>query len=328
MKVLVTGGAGFIGSHTVLALQEAGHQTVVVDNLGNGHRDAVLAGEFHNVDIRNTTELAALISRSGVEAVIHFAAFIEAGVSVREPLRFFDNNVGGSVSLLEAMRQTGLGTLVFSSTAAIFGNPQSLPITEDAPTAPTNPYGESKLFVERLLADCEAAFGLRHVALRYFNAAGADPLARLGERHDPETHIIPLALAAALGVGPPLTLFGDDYPTPDGTCLRDYVHVTDLAAAHLCALAHLAAGGPSRAFNIGTGQGFSVRDVIAAVEAVTGRTVPLVRGSRRPGDPAALVASNARATRELGWSPRFVELKDMVAHAFAFQQARRALSDL
>lgn len=321
MKVLVTGGAGFIGSHTVLALHEAGHQTVVVDNLGNGHRDAVLAGEFHALDIRDTPALARLMASSGVEAVIHFAAFIEAGASVSDPLRFYDNNVGGSLSLLQAMRQSGLGQLVFSSTAAIFGTPQSLPIVEDAPKVPTNPYGQSKLMVEHLLADCEAAFGLRAVCLRYFNAAGADPDGRLGERHDPETHLIPLALAAALGQGPPLTLFGDDYPTPDGTCLRDYVHVTDLAAAHVCALAHLGSGGASRAFNIGTGQGFSVREVIAAVEAVTGRTVPYALGPRRPGDPAALVASNARAISELGWSPRFTALHDMVAHAFAVSPA-------
>jgi len=319
MRILVTGGAGFIGSHTVLRLAELGHDCVVVDNLGNGHADAVLHGRLEVFDVRDAERLTTLMRNERIDGVIHFAAFIEAGASVKEPLRFWDNNFGGTLAVLQAMRQSGVQCLVYSSTAALFGNPERLPIEEDDPARPTNPYGDTKLAGEAMIAAAAAAFGLRAVCLRYFNAAGADPEGRLGERHDPETHLIPLALAAASGSGPGLTLFGTDYPTPDGTCIRDYIHVADLADAHVKAMDHLAGGGVSRAFNLGCGHGWSVRQVIAAVEEVTGRAVPLTIGPRRPGDPVALVASNRRATLELGWVPRYPGLAEMVAHAWKFQ---------
>jgi len=317
MRVLVSGGAGFIGSHMVLRLVEAGHEPVVVDNLSNGHRDAVLAGSFHQLDIRQTDALTAILETEKIEAAIHFASYIEAGVSVREPLKFWDNNVGGAASLFEAMRRTGVDKLVFSSTAAVFGDPVRTPIEEDDAKAPVNPYGETKLAIEHMLAGAHRAHGLRAVPLRYFNAAGADPQGRLSERHSPETHLIPLALAAAAGRRPPLTLFGDDYPTPDGTCIRDYIHVVDLVEAHLKALDYLAGGGAPRAFNLGTGQGHSVRDVIAAVKQATGMDVPFEIGPRREGDPVSLVAANGRAVSELGWKIRYPSLVDMVAHAWA-----------
>ena len=321
MRILVTGGAGFIGSHVVLALAKAGHHPVTVDNLSNGHRDAILAGDFYRMDIRDVDALTEILSAERIEAVIHLAGLIEAGLSVADPVRFEAVNIGGARSLLSALQRTATPLLLFSSTAAIFGNPHILPVDEEAPHAPVNPYGHTKLAVERLLAEAEAAWGLRSVALRYFNAAGADPGGRLGERHQPETHLIPLALAVAMGRLPHLKIFGTDYPTTDGTCVRDYVHVADLASAHLAALDYLAAGGPSGAFNLGNGLGFSVRQVIEAVERVTGRPVPVQAEPRRPGDPAALVASSRRARRELDWQPRYTTLEDMVAHAWAFQRS-------
>jgi UDP-glucose-4-epimerase GalE len=318
MRILVTGGAGFIGSHTVLRLAELGHECVVVDNLGNGHADAVRHGRLIEADVRDTAKLTGILRDEAVDGVIHFAAFIEAGASVVDPLRFWDNNVGGTASVLTAMRDAGVAMLVYSSTAALFGNPERLPIEEDDPQFPTNPYGDTKLAGERMIANACRAHGLRAVCLRYFNAAGADPEGRLGERHDPETHLIPLALAAAAGRGKGLTLNGTDYPTADGTCIRDYIHVADLADAHVKAMDYLAAGHGSNAFNLGNGHGWSVRQVIDAVEKVTGRKVPVTLGPRRPGDPVSLVASNRRALAELGWQPRYPELEDMVAHAWAF----------
>jgi len=318
MRILVTGGAGFIGSHTVLRLANLGHDCVVIDNLGNGHADAVLHGRLITADIRDTDRLTAILLTETIDGIIHFASYIEAGLSVKDPLRFWDNNVGGTRSVLAAMRSAGVDKLVFSSTAALFGNPDRQPIEEDDRQIPTNPYGDTKLAGERMIAAVGAAHAIRSVCLRYFNAAGADPEGRLGERHHPETHLIPLALAAAAGDGPGLTLFGTDYPTPDGTCIRDYIHVVDLADAHVKAMDYLQAGGSSRAFNLGCGQGWSVRQVIDEVEKVTGRKVPLTIGARRPGDPVALVASNRRALAELGWTPQFPELRDMVAHAWAF----------
>lgn len=317
MRILVAGGAGFIGSHTVLRLAELGHECVIVDDLSNGHSDAVLHGTLVEADIRDTDRLASLMTGHEIDGVIHFAAFIEAGVSVKDPLRFWDNNIGGTWSVLSAMRRAGVDKLVYSSTAALFGNPQRLPIEEDDPQFPTNPYGDTKLAGEKMIGNA-GVYGIRAVCLRYFNAAGADPQGRLGERHDPESHLIPLALAAAAGRGKGLTLFGTDYPTPDGTCIRDYIHVADLADAHVRAMDYLAAGKPSRSFNLGNGNGWSVRQVIDAVEKVTGKKVPLTIGPRREGDPVSLVASNKRALEELGWQPRFPELEDMVAHAWSF----------
>jgi UDP-glucose-4-epimerase GalE len=318
MRILVTGGAGFIGSHTVLRLATLGHECVVVDNLVNGHADAVLHGRLITADVRDLDHLTEIMLAEKIEGVIHFAAFIEAGASVGDPLRFWDNNVGGTRSVLMAMKWAGVDKLVYSSTAALFGNPDRQPIEEDDRQSPTNPYGDTKLAGERMIAASGPAHGIRAVCLRYFNAAGADPEGRLGERHNPETHLIPLALAAAAGDGPGLTLFGTDYPTPDGTCIRDYIHVADLANAHVKAMDYLAAGGAARAFNLGCGQGWSVRQVIDAVESVTGRKVPLTIGARRPGDPVALVAANRRALAELDWVPQFPELRDMVAHAWGF----------
>lgn len=318
MRILVTGGAGFIGSHTILRLAELGHECVVVDNLGNGHADAVLHGKLIEADIRDTARLTATLREEKIDGVIHFAAFIEAGVSVVDPLRFWDNNIGGTLSVLSAMRDASVDKLVYSSTAALFGNPERQPIEEDDPQFPTNPYGDTKLAGEKMIANAGRAHGIRAVCLRYFNAAGADPEGRLGERHDPETHLIPLALAAAAGKGKGLTLFGTDYPTVDGTCIRDYIHVADLADAHVKAMEYLASGNPSNAFNLGNGNGWSVKQVIDAVEKVTGKTVPVTMGPRRAGDPVSLVASNKRALEGLGWQPRFPELEDMVAHAWAF----------
>jgi UDP-glucose 4-epimerase len=318
MRILVTGGAGFIGSHTVLRLAELGHDCVVLDNLSNGHADAVLHGKLVEADVRDTARLTELLRGEKIDGVIHFAAFIEAGLSVVDPLRFWDNNIGGTLSVLSAMRDAKIDKLVYSSTAALFGNPERLPIEEEDPQFPTNPYGDTKLAGEKMIANAGRAHGLRAVCLRYFNAAGADPEGRLGERHDPESHLIPLALAAAAGKGKGLTLFGTDYPTIDGTCIRDYIHVADLADAHVKAMDYLAAGNASDSFNLGNGNGWSVRQVIDAVEAVTGRPVPVTLGPRRAGDPVSLVASNKKALAALGWQPRFPELKDMVAHAWAF----------
>ena len=317
MKVLVTGGAGFIGSHTVLALRDADYQPVVLDNLSNGHRDAVPADvPFYQRDITETDAVESILQIEQVTAVIHFAAFIEAGVSVREPLSFYHNNVYGSACLLEAMRRAAVQQIVFSSTAAIFGNPETVPIPETAAKRPTNPYGETKWAVETMLRSCDAAYGMRSVALRYFNAAGADPQGRSRERHTPETHLIPLALAAARGERPALTIFGTDYPTEDGTCIRDYIHVSDLADAHVKALAYLEAGHPSDVFNLGTGSGYSVRQVIETVHHVTGLAVPVQAGARREGDPVALVADSQKAQQILGWSPRYPHLADMVRDAW------------
>jgi len=318
MRILVTGGAGFIGSHTVLRLAELGHDCVAVDNLGNGHADAVLHGKLIEADIRDTATLTAILRDQKIDGVIHFAAFIEAGISVVDPLRFWDNNLGGTLSVLTAMRDSAVDKLVYSSTAALFGNPLRQPIEEDDPQVPTNPYGDTKLAGEKMIANAGRAHGIRAVCLRYFNAAGADPAGRLGERHDPETHLIPLALAAASGRGKGLTLYGTDYPTADGTCIRDYIHVADLADAHVKAMDYLAAGNPSNSFNLGNGNGWSVKQVIVAVEKVTGKQVPVTLGPRRAGDPVSLVASTQRALSGLGWQPRFPELEDMVAHAWAF----------
>jgi UDP-glucose 4-epimerase len=318
MRILVTGGAGFIGSHTVLRLAELGHECVIVDNLTNGHADAVLHGKLIEADVRETVRMTEILSDEKIDGVIHFAASIEAGVSVVDPLRFWDNNIIGTWSVLSAMRDASVGMLVYSSTAALFGNPERQPIEEDDPQFPTNPYGDTKLAGEKMIANAGRAHGIRAVCLRYFNAAGADPEGRLGERHDPESHLIPLALAAAAGNGKGLTMFGTDYPTPDGTCVRDYIHVADLADAHVKAMDYLAAGNPSDSFNLGNGNGWSVRQVIDAVEKVTGRKVPLTIGPRRAGDPHALVASNKKALAGLGWQPRHPELEDMVAHAWKF----------
>jgi len=320
LTVLVTGGAGYIGSHAAKALVRAGHRVVVYDNLVAGHRAAVKYGEFHEGDVLDPQALRSSMQKYGVSAVMHFAAFLDVGESVREPAKYYRNNVVGVVNVLEAMAALKIDTLVFSSTCATYGEPIETPITESHPQRPINSYGESKLVAERAFPHYERAYGIRAIALRYFNAAGADPDGEIGEDHSPEIHVIPRALDAATG-GEGLKVFGDDYPTPDGTCLRDYIHVTDLADAHVRAVESLAARAKSGAYNLGTGTPRSVKDVIAAVERVTGRKVPWTLAPRRPGDPAILYASADKARLELGWTPAYPSLDDIVRTAWTWRQS-------
>jgi UDP-glucose-4-epimerase GalE len=323
-SVLIAGGAGFIGSHTAKAVAAAGLEPVILDNLSSGHRWALRWGTFEEGDLGDRAALDRVLEKHPVKAVIQFAAHIEVGESVRDPSKYFRNNFTCTQNLLDAMLTHGVRDLVFSSTAAVYGTPVEVPMREDHPLAPLSPYGESKLFVERMLRWYGEAYGLRWAALRYFNAAGADPEGRIGEEHDPESHLIPLCIRAALGRGQ-LSVFGTDYPTPDGTAVRDYVHVDDLAQAHLLALDHLGRGGHSFAANVGTGQGHSVREVIAAVERVSGRPVPRREVARRAGDAAVLVADPSRVRALLGWAPRHPELEAMVEHAWRWAASRPAV---
>jgi len=321
-KILVTGGAGYIGSHTVQLLLEQGHDVAVVDNLSKGYRHNVPKGRLFEINLADTKALTQLMRQTHTEAVIHFAAFIAVGESMREPETYFANNVCASLSLLTAMLRAEVKHIVFSSTAAVYGNPHASPILETFPIRPVNPYGESKVMVETLLRWFGEIHHLTSVALRYFNASGCDPRGRLGEEHQPETHLIPLLLRAVI-TGQPVTVFGGDYDTPDGTCVRDYIHVLDLAQAHILALEYLIDGGPSEQFNVGTGTGHSVLETIRAVEHVTGRKVPYVMGPRREGDPPALVASSDKLRSQLGWSPRYGDLQTIVEHAWNFAKSRR-----
>ena len=318
--VLLAGGAGYIGSHAARALRAARRDVVVLDNLEAGHRGAVHGIPLVVADIADKRVVRDTMRRYRVTSVMHFAALLSVGESVRSPARYYAGNVAKTLALLDAMVEEGVKRLVFSSTAAVYGEPRETPITENHSTRPVNPYGETKLAIENLLPHYERAYGLRAVRLRYFNAAGADPEGDIGEDHRPEEHLIPCALAAAAG-GPPLTVFGDDYPTPDGTCLRDYVHVSDLAAAHMLALAALESGAPLRVCNLGSGRGYSVREVVAAVERVTGATVPCEAAGRRGGDPAVLLASGARARSELGWEPVYVALDAIVETAWRWHRS-------
>ncbi|MEI7605807.1 MAG: UDP-glucose 4-epimerase GalE [Rhodospirillaceae bacterium] len=320
--VLVAGGAGYIGSHVCKALAAAGFTPVVYDNLSSGHRWAVRWGPLEIGDIRDEVRLVEVMRRYRPAAALHFAALIAVGESVVDPGKYYSTNVAGSISLLNAMRSQGVDTLVFSSTAAVYGVPQRQPIDETQPRAPVNPYGWSKAMVEQIISDHAAAHDLRWAALRYFNACGADPEGESGEEHDPEFHLIPRALMAGAGKLPHLDLFGTDYPTPDGTCIRDYIHVADLASAHVTALRHLLGGGASVAANLGVGRGFSVREVIAAVEAATGLTVPVRYGPRREGDPPELVADPGLAMRSFGFAPRFTDLTEIVATAWNWHRPR------
>jgi UDP-glucose-4-epimerase GalE len=297
----------------------------VVDNLSKGYRHNVPADRLHELDLSNTSALASLLKQKQCDAVIHFAAFIAVGESMREPARYFINNVAGSLSLLDAMVQAGVKHVVFSSTAAVYGNPHASPILETFPIQAVNPYGESKVMVETLLGWFDQIHQLTSVCLRYFNASGADPEAALGEEHEPETHLIPLVIRAAQ-TGTPVTIFGDDYATPDGTCIRDYIHVNDLAQAHILAVEYLLNGGASDRFNVGTGEGSSVLEIIRAVEEVAGKSVPYVIGPRREGDPPALVASSQKLRDRLGWSPHYADLRTIVTHAwnFASREAAKA----
>ncbi|NCB78285.1 MAG: UDP-glucose 4-epimerase GalE [Negativicutes bacterium] len=321
MKVLVTGGAGYIGSHAVRALMQAGHEVVVYDNLSTGHRQAIPADvPFYEEDIRSTERLAEVLLAERIEAVLHFAALSLVGESMQEPQKYYDNNVGGTLSLVTAMRQAQVENLVFSSTAAVYGEPEEWPILETAPTCPTNVYGRTKLVIEGLLADFAAAYGLRYVSLRYFNAAGAWSEGTIGEDHGTETHLVPLILKTALGQRKAISIYGTDYATADGTCIRDYIHVCDLAQAHVLALEHLGRGGECRIYNLGSEKGFSVRQVIETARKVTERDFAVEEAPRRAGDPAVLVASSAKIRQELGWQPQRSELAAIVEDAWRWHR--------
>lgn len=318
-KILVTGGVGYIGSHTVYQLRAQGFEVIVADDLSKGHAASVPSDILHVCSLFDRAQLTSLMQTEQVDAVIHFAAFIAVGESTREPEKYFHNNTSGSISLFSAMADAGVNKLVFSSTAAVYGNPTEIPIPETATINAVNPYGESKVMVEKVLDWLDETRGLRAIRLRYFNACGANNAAGLGERHDPETHLIPLILRA-VRTGKPVTLFGDDYPTPDGTCVRDYVHVDDLASAHIAAVNHLLNGGASNVFNAGTGQGFSVKEVVTAVEKITGQKVPYIMGPRRDGDPAQLVADSSKLRQTLGWQPKFDTLESIIESAWVFEK--------
>jgi UDP-glucose 4-epimerase len=323
--ILVTGGAGYIGAHAVLALQQAGYEIIVLDNLVYGHRDlveSVLKVPLVVGDTCDRTGLDELFATYDIAAVMHFAAYAYVGESVADPAKYYRNNLIGTVTLLEAMLAAGVKHFVFSSTCATYGVPASVPIVETAPQQPINPYGASKLMVERILADFSPAYDLRSVCFRYFNAAGADPDGRLGEDHQPETHLIPLILMTALGQRKAISVYGTDYPTPDGTCIRDYIHVSDLAQAHVLGLQYLLAGGETTVFNLGNGNGYSIWEVIAAARQVTGREIPVVKCDRRPGDPPMLVGSAEKARQILNWQPAYADISQILSHAWAWHQQR------
>ena len=321
-NVLVTGGAGYIGSHACKILAQTGYQPIAFDNLSSGHAWATKWGPLAQGDILDRTALDRVIEKYRPSACLHFAAFAYVGESVTNPGKYYRNNVVGSLTLLEALRDHGVDQFVLSSTCATYGIPDRVPIDETLTQAPINPYGASKLMVERMLEDFQAAHQLRSIALRYFNAAGADPDVEIGEDHDPETHLVPLVLEAACGDRDAITVFGTDYDTPDGTCVRDYIHVTDLAKAHVLALKALEQGLTHRAFNLGNGNGYSVREIIASVERVTGRTVPVIFGERRAGDPARLISNSTRAATELQWTPDITKLDDIISTAWEWHQRR------
>lgn len=320
--VLVTGGAGYIGSHTVRRLLHNGYQVAVLDNLSKGHRWAVPADVSLIVgDIADAAQVAMTIRQLHVTSVIHFAAFSLVGESMIEPRAYYANNVAGTLHLLDALRVAGVDRIVFSSSAAVYGEPARVPIDEDSPLIPTSVYGRTKMVIEGILHDYAVAYGLRSVSLRYFNAAGADPQGGIGEDHDPETHLIPLVLQAAAGRRPSVSIYGDDYPTSDGTCIRDYIHVNDLADAHILALESLERQ-VEATYNLGNGEGFSVKQIVETAQRVTGRYIPVVDAPRRAGDPAVLVASNARARRELGWTPQLTDLEVIVQTAWDWELHR------
>ncbi|MBV8809187.1 MAG: UDP-glucose 4-epimerase GalE [Acidobacteriaceae bacterium] len=314
--ILVTGGAGFIGSHACKALARAGYQPVVFDNLERGHREAVKWGPLEHADLRNDEDLKRIFEKWRPSAVMHFAAYAYVGESNLDPLKYYENNIGGMIKLLRACIRFDCEKLVFSSSCATYGAPDTLPLTEKTPQQPVNPYGYTKLVAERMLHEIERAHGIRHVSLRYFNASGADPDGELGEAHDPETHLIPLALFAAMGRVPSVKIFGNDYATPDGTCIRDFVHVSDLADAHVAALHWLGRGNASHSFNLGNGRGFSVAEVVRTSERITGLPIKAENASRRPGDPPKLVSDSTKARTLLKWKPRFPDLPDQVEHAW------------
>ena len=320
LNVLIVGGAGYIGSHMVKMLSQLGHEVITLDNLSNGYRDAVMFGNFIEGDITDKKLLNKLFSDNDFDAVMHFASYIQVGESVSNPSIYYKNNVSNTLVLLDSMVEHGIKNFIFSSTAAIFGEPQYTPIDESHTKSPINPYWHSKLIVEQILSDYDYAYNLKFVSLRYFNAAGADPENQLGERHSPETHLIPLVLQAASGRRDSITIFGDKYDTPDGTCIRDYIHVNDLCSAHLLALEHLDKGGNSKSYNLGNGQGYSIKEIIDNAKIITGKDFNVVIGKYRDGDPARLVADSKLIQSELGWKPEFSDIKIILRHAWEWEQ--------
>ena len=319
-KILIVGGAGYIGSHMNLALKAEGYEPWILDDFSTGHREALCGSTLIQGSLGDRILLSQLFLKEKFDAVMHFGAFIQVGESVKDPSRYYQNNLANTLNLLDAMREFNLKRFIFSSTAAVFGEPQYLPIDENHPKHPVNPYGWSKFMVEQILADYDKAYGLKSVIFRYFNAAGADPEARVGECHEPETHLIPLILEAMLGKRESISVFGRDYETPDGTCIRDYIHVSDLCVAHMLGLKHLLSGGESRAYNLGNGQGFSVQEVIDVAKKVSHRSVKIVEAARREGDPARLIADSCLIKKEWGWEPRYASLELMVRHAWGWAE--------
>jgi UDP-glucose 4-epimerase len=319
-RILVTGGAGFIGSHVAAVLHERGFTVLTYDNLSTGHRDAVVGGNLVVGDLADTQLLEKTLQDFRPDAVMHFAAFIDVGESVQEPIKYYHNNTSNAINLLRSMSRAGVELFIFSSTAAVYGNPSTELVAEDHPLSPINPYGQAKAFIEQVLLDASRSQKFRYVSLRYFNAAGADPEGRLGERHDPESHLIPLALKAALGRRKRLSVYGNDYPTPDGTCIRDFVHVMDLAEAHLLSLKYLMDSGPSDVFNCGYGHGYSVREVIETAGKVTGSPIPVETVARRAGDAAVLVADSTKLKGKLDWKPQYDDLTFIIRNAWEWER--------
>lgn len=318
MRILVTGAAGYIGSHTARYLKEQGCEVTVVDNLVTGHEEMVIADHFYKEDIKNIDKMIEIMRKHEIEGVIHFAAFSLVGVSMKEPYEYYDNNLYGTMCLLKAMKEVGVSKIVFSSTAATYGEPKEIPITENSETNPTNTYGETKLAMEKMMKWFDLAYGIKYVALRYFNAAGASKDSRLGELHNPETHLIPLVLQVATGKRADIKIFGDDYDTEDGSAVRDYIHVLDLASCHYLAMKYLLDKGKSDYFNLGNGKGFSVKEIVEAARQVTGKEIPAVITERRPGDPAVLVATSQKAQEVLGWRPKYTDIKEIISDAYNF----------
>lgn len=316
MNVLVSGGAGYIGSHSARILEAYGHNPVIYDNLVYGHRKSVSKYPFHKGDVGDRKKITRVLKEEKIDLVMHYAAYAYVGESVTDPRKYYNNNVAASIGLLDSMLDAGVGRIIFSSSCSTFGIPSTSELDENHPQAPINPYGMTKLVIERILADYGAAYGLKHVAIRYFNAAGADPSGLIGEDHDPETHLIPLVLKTALGQREQVSIFGTDYGTKDGTCVRDYIHVCDLAEGHILAMDYLERGGDSTSFNLGNGKGYSVREVIETARKVTGKLIKVTETPRRPGDPDRLVASSDKAMRVLGWKPKFPKLEDIVDTAW------------
>lgn len=320
MNILVCGGAGYIGSHMVAHLLENNHNVVILDNLQTGHKDAILGGKFYFGNLKDSNILDKIFTENKIDAVIDFAANSLVGESVENPLKYFDNNIGSTISLLQSMNKYNVKYIVFSSTAATYGEPENVPIQEHDKTFPTNPYGESKLAVEKILKWCDNAYGIKYTALRYFNACGAHINGKIGEDHNPESHLIPIILQAAMGKRDKIMVFGDDYNTEDGSCVRDYVHVSDLASAHLLALKRLQSGGESKIYNLGNGKGFSVKEVVEVARKVTGINIKSEIADRRPGDPATLIASSNKAIKELGWNPKFNSLETIIDTAWKWHK--------